>query len=134
MIKINNNNQILTRTKHYYAIAKTLNVLNHIVNAFRTGSFVPKNVDVNHAKIKFLVNKEISLCKLLNHLIKLYIVHVKRLNAIKNIAHAMPRVLSVVSIVLVKIVQIVKKIIIWIFKYTKVINNKIIETCRCHKR
>ncbi len=134
MIKINNNNQILTRTRHYYAIVKTHNVSNHIANAFRMGSFVPKNVDANHAKIKLIVNKEISLCKLLNHLIKLYIVHVKRLNAIKNIAHVMPQVLSVVNIVLAKIVLIVKKIMIWIFKYMKAISNKIIETCRCHKR
>ncbi len=131
---INNNNRILTRTKHFYAIVKTHNVSNHIVNAFRMGNFVPKNVDANPAKIKLIVNKEISLCKLLNHLIKLYIVHVKRLNVIKNIAHAMPQVLSAVNIVLAKIVLIVKKIMIWIFKYTKAISNKIIETCRCHKR
>ena len=79
-------------------------------------------------------NKDYKLLIILNVIsINLFIVHVKKLNVIKNIVLVIIQALNAPNCVLVKIVKILNKTNKCKFKYIQAIKMKIIKINKCHK-
>lgn len=118
--------------KRFFAIVKILNAWSHTVNAFKTDSFVLKNVGVNPVGTNNTVNKGMKLSEPLNNT-SWHIVHAKKQNAIKSTALAMLQELSVVKNVPAKIARTVTKLIKWTFKFMRENKNKITKIRKCLK-